>query len=397
MASATLSGSPASSRIGSLDIVRGAVMVLMAIDHVRVFSGLPAGGPTPGIFFTRWVTHFCAPAFVFLAGTSAFLYGRSHRDLSRFLFLRGAWLVLLELTVIRVAWTFNFDFAHYLLAGVIWMIGWCMILMAVMVRLPVSVVGWIGVLIVAGHNAIGPRLPHLVPALQQESLGWLWKIVYLGFFEGPVALGAGGPELTVLYSLVPWIGVMAAGYAFGKVMVLEPARRNRICWRLGLGAAALFLVLRGFNLYGDPSPWSTSGPMPSLLAFLNTTKYPASLSFLLMTLGPTIALIPALEGARGVMARWLTVFGRVPFFYYLLHIPLIHALALVVSEIRLGAVSPWLFTNHPMANPPAPEGYSWSLPLLYAVWVVALVLLYFACRWFAAFKARNTSAWLRYL
>ncbi len=397
MASPTPAGSTATSRIGSLDIVRGAVMVLMAIDHVRVFSGLPAGGPTPGIFFTRWVTHFCAPAFVFLAGTSAFLYGRSHRELSRFLFLRGAWLVLLELTVIRIAWTFNFDFAHYLLAGVIWMIGWCMILMAVLVRLPVSVVGGIGLLIVAGHNAIGPRLPQLVPALQQGSLTWLWKILCLGFFEGPIAFGAGGPELTVLYSLVPWIGVMAAGYAFGKVMVLEPARRNRICWMLGLGATALFLVLRGFNLYGDPSPWAAGERGPALLAFLNTTKYPASLSFLLMTLGPTIAMIPALEGARGAVARWLTVFGRVPFFYYLLHIPLIHALALAVSKLRLGEVSPWLFTNHPMGNPLAPEGYTWNLRLLYAVWAVAIVLLYFACRWFAALKARRKSAWLSYL
>ena len=388
------------SRIGSIDIVRGAVMVLMAIDHVRVYSGLPAGGPTPGIFFTRWVTHFCAPAFVFLAGTSAFFYGRRHPNLSRFLATRGAWLVLLELTVIRVAWTFNLDFEHYLLAGVIWMIGWCMILMAVLVRLPVSAAGALGLLIIAGHNALMPRLLGVLP----ESLGWLKKILYLGFFEGPIQLGAEGPPLIVLYSIVPWIGVMAAGYAFGTVLMMEPARRNRICLQIGFGAIALFLVLRGFNLYGDPRPWGgtadgTGGqaPMPALLAFLNTTKYPASLDFLLMTLGPTIALIPVLEAARGAIARWLTVFGRVPFFYYLLHIPLIHALALVVSKVRLGEVSPWLFTNHPMGNPPPPEGYTWGLGLLYAVWAVAIVLLYFACRWFAGVKARRTSTWLSFL
>jgi uncharacterized membrane protein len=187
-------------------------------------------------------------------------------------------------------------------------------------------------------------------------------------------------------------------------MAAEPARRRRLCLRIGLGAIALFLVLRGFNLYGDPRPWGAaadgndSGPaMPALLAFLNTSKYPASFLFLLMTLGPTIALIPLLESARGWLARCLTVFGRVPFFFYVLHIPLIHALALVVSRVRLGVVSPWLFTNHPMGNPPAPDGYTWSLGLLYLVWAVATVLLFFACRWFADLKARRKDWWLSYL
>ncbi len=376
------------SRVASIDLIRGAVMILMAIDHVRVYSGLPAGGSTAGIFFTRWVTHFVAPAFIFLAGTSAYFYGRKHNDLSRFLFVRGVWLVLLELTVIRVCWTFNFDFAHYLLAGVIWVIGWCMILMAALVRFRPKTLGIIGVAIIALHNALMPPLVSHVPAL-----GELWKMLYVGFFNGPV----GGTPLIVLYSIIPWIGVMAAGYAFATVLTMEPARRNRICLRLGLGAIALFLVLRGFNVYGDPQPWSATGPRPGLLSFLNTTKYPASLSFLLMTLGPTIALIPLLDRARGRVARWLTVFGRVPFFYYVLHIPLIHALALVVSKIRTGTVDPWLFTNHPMANPPAPDGYTWSLGLLYLVWAIALVLLYFPCRWYADLKSRRNSWWLKYL
>ncbi len=325
------------SRIASIDLIRGAVMVLMAIDHVRVYSGLPAGGPTPGIFFTRWVTHFVAPAFIFLAGTSAFFYGRKHTDLSRFLFVRGVWLVLLELTVIRVC---------------------------------------------------------LMPLINRtQALGELWKILYIGFFQGPVA----GTPLIVLYSIIPWIGVMAAGYWFGTVLTTEPARRNRICLRLGLGATALFLVLRGLNIYGDPQPWSSSGRMPALLSFLNTTKYPASLSFLLMTLGPTIALVPLLDPARGRVAQWLTVFGRVPFFYYVLHIPLIHALALVVSKIRTGSVDPWLFTNHPMGNPPAPDGYTWSLALLYLVWAVAIVILYVPSRWYSGLKARRSDWWLKYL
>lgn len=393
----------ATTRVASVDLIRGAVMILMAIDHVRVFSGLPAGGPTPGIFFTRWITHFCAPAFVFLAGTSAFFYGRRHPDLSRFLLVRGAWLVLLELTLLRVAWTYNFDFAHYEMAGVIWAIGWCMILMAGLVRLPVPVVGAIGVIIIAAHNLLDPHLGALVPTLGNDLRGGLWRILYVGFYAGPIRFGPDGPNLIVLYSIVPWIGVMAAGYAFGTLLTLEPARRNRICLMLGLGATALFLVLRGFNLYGDPRPWTAAPrpdgppPMPALLAFLNTNKYPASLLFLLMTLGPTIALIPVLERARGAAARFVTVFGRVPFFYYMLHIPLIHALALVVSKVRLGAVSPWLFTNHPMGNPPPPDGYVWSLPLLYLVWAVAITLLYFVCHWFADLKARRKDWWLKYL
>ena len=380
------------SRVAAIDLIRGAVMILMAIDHVRVYSGLPPGGPTAGIFFTRWITHFVAPAFVFLAGTSAFFYARKHGDLSRFLLIRGAWLVFLELTFLRVAWTFNFDFAGYEMAGVIWVIGWCMILMAGLVRLSVRTLGVIGVTIIVLHNAIMPWLVGHLPAL-----GALWKILYIGFYEGPIQLGPNGPSLIVLYSIIPWIGVMAAGYGFAGVLTLEPARRNRLCWQIGLGATALFLVLRGLNLYGDPNPWSASDRMPGWLSFLNTNKYPASLLFLLMTLGPTIALIPTLEQARGAVAQWITVFGRVPFFYYMLHIPLIHILALVVSKVRLGTVSPWLFTNHPMGSPPAPDGYTWSLALLYLVWAVAIALLYLACRWYADLKARRQDWWLKYL
>jgi hypothetical protein len=230
-------------------------------------------------------------------------------------------------------------------------------------------------------------MPSLAPLLPAP----LRAVLYTAFEDPPI-----GP-LMVLYSIIPWIGVMAAGYAFGKVLTLEPARRHRICYAVGLGGVALFLLLRGFNLYGDPRPWTASGKMPAVLSFLNTTKYPASLSFLLMTLGPAIVLIPPLERARGAVAHAVTVFGRVPFFYYVLHIPLIHALALAVSWIRQGAVSPWLFADHPMGNPPAPEGYTWSLGLLYLVWAVAIVILYLACRWFADLKARRTDAWLRYV
>jgi len=398
-------GSAATSRIASIDLIRGAVMVLMAIDHVRVFSGVPAGGPTPGVFFTRWITHFCAPAFIFLAGTSIFFYARKHADVSKFLVVRGLWLILLELTVLRIAWTFNFDFRHYEMAGVIWVIGVCMILMAALLKLklPLPAVGTIGVLIIALHNLMDPHIHALLEGMDTNRFSGLWKLFYVGFFAGPIQFGADGPNLIVLYSIIPWIGVMAAGYAFGRILTLDPARRNRLCLTIGLSAIGLFLVLRGFNLYGDPRPWHgpTPGPygpgMPAFLSFLNTSKYPASLNFLLMTLGPIIALIPLLENLRGPISRAITLFGRVPFFYYVLHIPLIHALALVVSKVRLGYVSPWLFANHPMGNPDPPDGYVWSLPLLYLVWAIAILLLYPACRWFADLKARRDDWWLKYL
>lgn len=392
------------SRIASIDLIRGAAMILMAIDHVRVYSGVPPGGPPPAVFFTRWITHFCAPAFIFLAGTSAFFYGRKHADLSRHLLIRGFWLIFIEFTFLRVAWTFNFDFKHYEMAGVIWVIGCCMILMAGLVKLPAPAIGAIGVVVIGAHNLMDPRMGKFLEGLDQNRFSGLWKILYVGFFAGPIQFGPNGPNLIVLYSIIPWIGVMAAGYAFGKILALEPARRNRLCLVIGLSAVGLFLVLRGFNLYGDPHPWHAAAqgrngapPMPAWLSFLNTSKYPASLSFLLMTLGPIIALIPLLEGVRGAVARQITIFGRVPFFFYVLHIPLIHALALVVSKIRLGFVSPWLFANHPMGNPEPPEGYVWSLPLLYLIWGITILLLYFPCRWFAGIKATRNDGWLKYL
>ncbi|MEP6732836.1 MAG: heparan-alpha-glucosaminide N-acetyltransferase domain-containing protein [bacterium] len=399
------------SRVTSLDIVRGVVMVLMAIDHVRVYSGLPPGGPTPGIFFTRWITHFVAPAFLFLAGTSAFLYGHrvgDKRKLATFLLTRGLWLVFLELTVIRIAWTFNLHFAHYMLAGVIWMIGWCMVLMSALVFLPRNVIATLGIAIIVGHN-ITDFFPAAMSSLGEGSFSWLWKILYLG---GEIQLGAKGPPLVVLFVIIPWIGVMATGYGFGPVMLMSPARRRSICLRLGVALIAAFIALRSLGAYGDPRAWrpapvaqaqptaSQSPPrpqMPASLAFLNTSKYPASLLFLLMTLGPMLVLLGVLDGAQGKAAQFLETFGRVPFFYYLLHIPLIHLLACVVSVVRDGSLNPWLFTNHPMRNPRPPDGYAWSLPLLYLVWSIAIALLYVACRWYARRKAQSSSAIYRYI
>ncbi len=418
-------------RVASIDIVRGAVMVLMAIDHVRVYSGQPAGGPTPGIFFTRWVTHFCAPAFVFLAGTAAYLFGQklrggqsptreSRERLARWLVTRGAWLVLLELTVLRFAWTFNFHYPQSAMAGVIWCIGWCMILLAALIYLPMPAILAFGAVIVFGHNLVDAHLEQIAAVLQKSPWAWFWQVLYFGG-----VIERGDMTFGVLYSIIPWVGVMALGYAFGPVMRTEPARRARICYWMGGAAIAVFLVLRGFNIYGDPRPWvtppqpaataqpsstssnaaaqpTTATPAarpraPAVLRFLGTTKYPASLLFLLMTLGPMLIAIALLEHAHGRVVGVLTTFGRVPFFYYVLHIPLIHLAALVTSIVMFGQISPWLFANHPMLSPPAPEGYTWSLPTLYLVWALVLIPLYIACRWYAGVKAKSKNPFLSYL
>ena len=378
-------------RSRSLDIARGLVMVLMAIDHVRVYAGVPAGGPAPPVFFTRWVTHFCAPGFVFFAGASAYLHRRTVPGLpalARFLVVRGLFLVILELTVMRFFWTFNFDVLNYNLAGVLWMIGWCMVALAGIIFLPLPAIAALGLAIVFGHNLIDPYTRAIGGAIAEDPLRWVYQFLYFG---GSVQIGENGPRIAILYSLLPWIGVMAAGYAFGQILELREERRRQMCLAIGGGAIALFLVLRTFNLYGDPRDWSPQ----QALSFLNTAKYPASLLFLLMTLGPLIALMPWLERARGAVAEALEVFGRVPLFYYILHIPLIHLAAIALSVIRTGTVTPWLFGNHPLEPPEQPPGYMWSLTLLYLVTAVCVVALYAACRWYLERKKASRSLLVR--
>jgi uncharacterized membrane protein len=448
----------AAARVTSIDVVRGVVMVLMAIDHVRVYAGVPAGGPTPGVFFTRWITHFVAPAFCFLAGTSAWLHGRklgNSRALSRFLLTRGIWLVFLELTLLRFAWTFNFDYSHYMLAGVIWMLGWCMVMMAGIIRLPMPIIASFGVVIIAGHNILDLYSRSIIPVLETSRWASVAQVLYYG---GTVPLGPDGPPLEVLYSLVPWIGVMAAGYAYGAWITRRPDARRQINFVLGCGCVLLFVLLRGMDLYGDPRPWSpkpqpqvaaqtnaqvrTNTPAPAVkqnaapapaptrpnanattsaasppaqavppsptprkvqvrppayIRFLNTTKYPASLLFLLMTLGPMFIALALVDQARGPLSRVLETYGRVPMFYYLLHIPLIHLLALGVALLRTPSAIGWLFANHPMSPPPSPPGYMWSLPLLYLVWALAIAILYVPCRWYAKVRKQSGHRWLSYL
>jgi uncharacterized membrane protein len=371
-------------RLTGIDVLRGAAMVLMAIDHVRVYSGLPAGGASPGIFFTRWVTHFCAPVFVFLAGTSAFLYGRQINNrgrLARYLLTRGLLLVLLELTVIRASWTFGVDYSAFILAGVIWMIGWCMVLLAGLVWLPAPVVGGLGVAVIVFQplfGLVGRELPAYVRP-------WA-ELIYPNGVE--LTLGAGGPAISVLYSIVPWIGVMAAGYGFGAILEREPRQRQHWCLAIGLVATTVYVVLAAGTL-GLPSD------MPTWWRMLNQRKYPASVPFLLMTLGPVIALLPFADRARGPIGRALETFGRVPFFFYLLHIPLIHVVALVVWRIRNVGVDDAAFKTAPYVQ--IAEGQRWELWLLYVVWAIVVAILYVACRWYAALKARSSSPWLRYI
>lgn len=380
---------PGVSRISSIDVMRGAVMVLMAIDHVRVYSGVPPGGPTAGVFFTRWVTHFCAPAFAFFAGTSAFLLGQKLADtgaLARYLVTRGAVLIALELTFLHVAWTFSTDFSN-LLFGVIWMLGVCMILLAGLIGFPARTVGIFGLVLIVVQQ-IFRVIPALLPAGARAATAPIWRLLYLG---GPVTIVPNKLAVTVLYNIVPWIGIMAAGYGFGVVMVQDAAARRRACLRIGLGATALFLLVAGVVAMLTRG----SNDVPFVFRLLDQSKYRDSQLFLLMTLGPTIALLPYAEHARGWFADALSTFGRVPLFYYLLHIPLIHAVSLLVWYLRDGTTHADWFLSAPFVS--TPDGQQWPLSTLYAVFFACVAVLYLPCRWFARVKASGGAPWLRYI
>lgn len=373
------------TRIQSVDILRGIVMVLMAIDHVRVYSGLPAGGPDPGIFFTRWVTHFCAPGFVFFAGTSAFLYGKKINDanaLMRYLLTRGLLLVFLELTLIRFSWTFNFNYAEFTLAGVIWMLGWCMVMMSLLVRLSPSIIAFGGLVIIT-FQQIFWYVPRLLPPSTWSSFGGFWEFIYPADLNPLFGIN-------VLYVLVPWIGVMMAGYGFGAILVQESEKRNKLCLSIGLTAIALFIVAGSILTLTNPDA------PPFIFSLLNQRKYPASVLFLMMTIGPMIALVPFTEKTRGWFAEIMKVFGRVPMFYYLLHIPLIHISALLVNLILYGSIHQEWYNTAPYTW--MPEESRWSLPLLYLVFFIDVAILYFACRWYVRYKfSHPDNPWLKYL
>ena len=377
-------------RIDSIDLLRGIVMVLMALDHTRdyfsttLFQATNLAQTTVALFFTRWITHFCAPVFIFLAGTSAFLFasrGRTKTQLARFLLIRGLWLVFLELTVVRFAWVFHFKY-RFILLQVIWVIGWSMVVMAGLVFLPRWTIAAFALTMMAAHNLLdGISLDHFRgPDGQLGWGGWLFIFLHIR-------------HLPLFYPLIPWVGVMAAGFAFGPILFREPDERRRTFLYIGCALTAAFVILRALNLYGDPVPWSVQRSASfTFLSFLNTSKYPPSLLFLLMTLGPAIAALALFDKASGRLARFFIVFGRVPLFYYILHLYLIHALAVGVGAL-LGYEARAFF-NLFFAFP---RGYGFGLPVVYLVWIAVVLMLYPFCRWFVGVKQRRRDAWLSYL
>src|SRR4051812_9601803 len=385
-------------RLDSVDLLRGVIIVLMALDHTRDFFGDLAASPTnlatatPALFMTRWVTHFCAPVFFLLTGTGAYLALRrkTPRELSRFLLTRGLWLLLLEVVIVRcLGWQWNFDFRLTMLT-VLWALGWAMILLAGLVRLGPKLAGVFGVLLIAGHNLFDG-----VKAAQLGALAPLWTLLH-----APGIVHA-GPVHTVFaaYVLVPWVGVTAAGYALGMVYDLPAERRRPLLRRLGAGMIGGFLLLRAVNLYGDPAPWSVQGSrLYSVLSFINTTKYPPSLLYLLMTLGPALLFLAWAErGTPRALSPALTI-GRVPMFFYLAHVVLIHTLALIACAVRFGGVH-WMFESPTLDRFPITQPPEWPapLPVVWGIWVLVVILLYPLCRWFAALKQRRRDAWLSYI
>jgi len=389
---------PRRARLDSIDFLRGLVMILMALDHVRDFfsdrlflDATDLTTTTPANFLTRWVTHYCAPTFILLAGTAAFLSGRrgkSKTSLSWFLLMRGLWLAFFEVVINRMMWMFNFDWHHHG-AGVFWAIGWSMVALSFLVFLPTCVVTGFGLAMIALHNLLDPLKPADVPIP-----AWLWTILH---YPGEATV-AEGYTFGTGYCLIPWVGVMAAGYGLGTQMLLDRATRRRRLFLLGVALTLGFLILRAANVYGDPRPWSEqSSPLWTALSFLNCTKYPPSLLFLLMTLGPAIFALALFDRPLGSLAEPIITFGRVPLFYYLLHIPLIHGGAVLLDYARFGwsplaGAGPWEVRPGEI-----PDSYGVGLPVVYLIWIAVVLVLYLPCRWFARVKQRRRDVWLSYL
>jgi uncharacterized membrane protein len=374
------------ARNESIDWLRGAVMIVMALDHTRMFLGTPVDLRTapPPLYFTRWVTHFCAPVFVLLAGTAAYLHGRrlaSTGVLSRYLLTRGLWLVLLEVTVVRFAWIASIG-PSTLVLQVIWAIGAAMVVLAGVVWLPRAGIVAFAAALILGHNLLDG-----VHAEAFGSLRWLWLVLHE---EGRLEPFPGATWL-LIYPLIPWVAVMAAGYALGPWALLPRAERRTRFLGAGLGLTAGFLALRATNLYGDPHAWTAdAGLVRALLSFLDCEKYPPSLLFLAMTLGPALCLLAWMDRPLGPWAARVAIYGRVPLFYYVLHLVLIHALAIVLAWPTFGVAA--------LMRPFIAGGaLGYSLPAVYAFWIGVVLALYPACRWFADVKRRSQAAWVSYL
>jgi uncharacterized membrane protein len=381
------------ARIESVDLLRGVIMIVMALDHTRDFLGNGSLDPTnlpnttTALFLTRWITHFCAPVFFLLTGTGAFLSLRNKTkpELSRFLFTRGLWLIVLEIVVVRcLGWQFNFNY-HILLLGVLWALGWSMIVLSALVYLPAWAVTTFGVVMIATHNLF-------------DQVTWqntFWKVLHVQslFILNP------SHAIFDVYPLIPWVGVTAAGYGLGQVYRWPAERRKQFLLLLGVGLILGFVLLRWSNLYGNPFPWTVQPTrIFTMLSFINATKYPPSLLYLMMTLGPAMIFLWTVdEGSPRFLRPALTV-GKVPLFYYVLHIPLIHLVAIAVCAVQYHAIY-WMFQSNnfsqfPMAKP---AGWGLPLPLIYLAWAFVILLLYPLCRWYGGVKRRSKSVWLSYL
>ncbi|MEO7362693.1 MAG: heparan-alpha-glucosaminide N-acetyltransferase domain-containing protein [Gemmatimonadaceae bacterium] len=380
-------------RLNAVDLTRGIIMIIMALDHTRDFFGIAGQNPTNlatttgALFFTRWITHICAPTFFLLTGTGAYLSLRKQTpaQLSRFLLTRGLWLIFLETVVVRcLAYQFNFDFKVTMLL-VLWALGWSMIALSVLVRFSLAVPTVFGVLLIVLHNAFDgvPVSNPLLVVLHQP-----------GF-----VLNTPEHVVFVSYPLIPWLGVTAVGYALGQVYGWDRERRRTFLLRLGLGSITLFAVLRAVNVYGDPARWAVQKTtLLTVVSFFNVTKYPPSLLFLLMTLGPALLLLRALDDMEPRLLRPALTIGRVPMFYYVLHFVFLHLSAVVVCLVHYGTAH-WMFESPDLGNYPftPPPNWGFALPWVYTMWITVVVLTYPLCRWFAALKQRRKDAWLSYL
>jgi uncharacterized membrane protein len=387
-----------SYRIESLDVLRGLLMLLMAIDHTRDYFSNAAIDPAdpihswPALFFTRWITHICAPGFILLAGTSVYLQRqrKSAATLTRALILRGLWLIVFEIIVVSFGWSFGFGLP---ILQVIWVIGVSMIVLAGLQWLPVAAVGAFGAIVIFGHDLLDP--------VRAENLGhWsnAWHLLHergvLTFHAHPVAVYG--------YPIIPWVGVMALGYSFGSIVAKNPEARQRISLVTGIASLGLFALLRFTHGYGDPGPGfeHLGTPSHTVMSFLSVQKYPPSLHYLLATLGVVLLLFAlfdkvVLAGRSDRFRAFLNVYGRVPFFFYIAHIFVIHALALVVARItnpnwRFWITPDAVFTRHF-------DGWGYSLPVVYFIWMSVVLALYPLCAWFSCLKDRKRSWWLAYL
>ena len=397
----------ATGRLDAIDILRGLVMVIMALDHTRDYFTHLRFEPENlsrtwmALFLTRWITHFCAPLFFFLAGTGAFFYGRRRppSELTHFLWTRGLWLIVLEFTAVGFAWTFHVPFGIF---GVIWSLGACMVIMAAAVRLPIRWLAALSLLVIATHNLLDGIRP-----AQFGSSAWVWAVLHARSF---VELPGHIPEF-VLFPIIPWVAVMGAGFAFGTIFLLEPKRRQRITLRLGLACVLAFILLRATNIYGNPplgqggvsqGDWHIQPTIEkTVILFLDVEKYPPSLQYLLMTLGPSFLLLAWFDKRRtrnttpSALESALVIYGRVPLFYYVLHIYLIHALA-VVMALAFHQPATWLVHGAFFLND-IPNGYGHNLPFIYLMWITAVLILYLPCRWWAGLKKRRKDWGLSYL